>query len=192
MIYLQLFLTFLKIGAVSFGGGYGMLSLIREEVLSHGWLTEEELLNRIAVSESTPGPIAVNMATFIGSSQGGVLGSFLATLAVVFPAFVIILLISTVIRNLLQYKGVNAFLVGVRPVVVGLILATAATLLIGQLLGMSMWKDPVSLDVIGAVILAVLIGIRIVYSSIRKKAPSPIIMILISAGLGLLLYPFAA
>ena len=192
MIYLQLFLTFLKIGAVSFGGGYGMLSLIREEVLSHGWLSEEELLNMIAVSESTPGPIAVNMATFIGSSQGGVLGSFLATLAVVLPAFVIILLISTVIRNLLQYKGVNAFLVGVRPVVVGLILATAATLLIGQLLGMSMWKDPVSLDVIGAVILAVLIGIRIVYSSIRKKAPSPIIMILISAGLGLLLYPFAA
>ncbi|MBE6556149.1 MAG: chromate transporter [Ruminococcaceae bacterium] len=192
MIYLQLFLTFLKIGAVSFGGGYGMLSLIREEVLSHGWLTEEELLNRIAVSESTPGPIAVNMATFIGSSQGGVLGALLATLAVVLPAFVIILLISTVIRNLLQYKGVNAFLVGVRPVVVGLILATAATLLIGQLLGMSMWKDPVSLDVIGAVILAVLIGIRIVYSSIRKKAPSPIIMILISAGLGLLLYPFAA
>ncbi len=192
MIYLQLFLTFLKIGAVSFGGGYGMLSLIREEVLSHGWLSEEELLNMIAVSESTPGPIAVNMATFIGSSQGGVLGSFLATLAVVLPAFVIILLISTVIRNLLQYKGVNAFLVGVRPIVVGLILATAATLLIGQLLGMSMWKDPVSLDVIGAVILAVLIGIRIVYSSIRKKAPSPIIMILISAGLGLLLYPFAA
>ena len=192
MIYLQLFLTFLKIGAVSFGGGYGMLSLIREEVLSHGWLSEEELLNMIAVSESTPGPIAVNMATFIGSSQGGVLGSFLATLAVVLPAFVIILLISTVIHNLLQYKGVNAFLVGVRPVVVGLILATAATLLIGQLLGMSMWKDPVSLDVIGAVILAVLIGIRIVYSSIRKKAPSPIIMILISAGLGLLLYPFAA
>ena len=72
MIYLQLFLTFLEIGAVSFGGGYGMISLIREKVLSHGWLTEEALLNMIAVSKSTPGPIAVNMATFIGSSQGGI------------------------------------------------------------------------------------------------------------------------
>ena len=82
MIFLELFLTFLKIGAVSFGGGYGMISLIREEVLSFGWLTEEELINFIAVSESTPGPIAVNMATFIGSSQGGLLGAFIATLGV--------------------------------------------------------------------------------------------------------------
>ena len=84
MIYLELFLTFLQIGAVSFGGGYGMISLIREEVLTHGWLTEKQLLDMIAVSESTPGPIAVNMATFIGSAQGGILGSFLSTLGVIF------------------------------------------------------------------------------------------------------------
>ena len=97
MIYLQLFLTFLEIGAVSFGGGYAMIPLIREKVISHGWLVEEELLNMIAVSESTPGPIAVNMATFIGSEQGGVLGAMLATLGVVLPSFIIILLISSVI-----------------------------------------------------------------------------------------------
>ena len=77
MIYLKLFLAFLKIGAVSFGGGYGMISLIRDDCLANGWLTEEELLNFIAVAESTPGPIAVNMATFVGSSQGGILGAFL-------------------------------------------------------------------------------------------------------------------
>ena len=76
MIYLKLFLTFLQVGAVSFGGGYAMISLIREKVLVHGWLSEAELLNMIAVSESTPGPIAVNMATFVGSAQGGILGSF--------------------------------------------------------------------------------------------------------------------
>ena len=87
MIYLKLFLTFFKIGAVSFGGGYGMISLIREEVISNGWLTEEKLLNMIAVSESTPGPIAVNIATFIGSNQAGILGSFFATLGVVTPSF---------------------------------------------------------------------------------------------------------
>ena len=75
-----LFLTFLKIGAFTFGGGYGMVSLVRETVISNGWLTESEFLNFIAVSESTPGPLAVNMATFIGSTQGGILGSFLATL----------------------------------------------------------------------------------------------------------------
>ena len=76
MIYLELFLTFLQVGAVSFGGGYAMISLIRERMLMYGWLTEEELLNMIAVSESTPGPIAVNMATFVGSAQGGILGAF--------------------------------------------------------------------------------------------------------------------
>ena len=89
MIYVELFLTFLQIGAFSFGGGYGMISLIREETLSRGWLTEESLLDMIAVAESTPGPIAVNMATFVGSSQGGVLGAAVATLGVVLPSFVI-------------------------------------------------------------------------------------------------------
>ena len=83
MIYIELFLNFLVIGAVSFGGGYGMISLVRETVLSRGWLTESEFMSFIAVSESTPGPLAVNMATFIGSSQGGMLGAFMATLGVV-------------------------------------------------------------------------------------------------------------
>ena len=88
MIYLKLFLNFLMIGALSFGSGYGMVSLVRETVISNGWLTESEFLNFIAVSESTPGPLAVNMATFIGSTQGGFLGSFLATLGVVLPSFI--------------------------------------------------------------------------------------------------------
>ena len=106
---LKLFLTFLEIGAVSFGGGYGMISLIREKVLLHGWLSEAEFLSFIAVSESTPGPLAVNMATFIGSSQGGVLGALCATLGVVLPSFFIILLIAALIHDLLKYAGVEAF-----------------------------------------------------------------------------------
>lgn len=114
MIYLKLFLNFLMIGALSFGGGYGMVSLVRETVISNVWLTESEFLNFIAVSESTPGPLAVNMATFIGSTQGGILGSFLATLGVVLPSFIIILLIAAVLKNLMKYAGVNAFLSGVR------------------------------------------------------------------------------
>ena len=97
MIYLQLFLNFLMIGALPFGGGYGMISLVRETVLRHGWLTEAEFLSFVAVSESTPGPLAINMATFIGSSQGGLPGALIATLGVVLPSFFIILLIAAVL-----------------------------------------------------------------------------------------------
>ena len=117
MIYLRLFLMFLEIGAFSFGGGYGMISVIRDAVLSRGFLTEEQLLDLIAVAESTPGPIAINLATFIGSSQGGLLGAFLATLGVVLPAFVIILIVASVLKKLINYGGVQGFLGGVRPAV---------------------------------------------------------------------------
>ena len=127
MIYWKLFYNFLLIGCLSFGGGYGMISLVRETVLENGWLTETEFINFIAVSESTPGPLAVNMATFIGSSQGGIPGAILATLGVVLPSFLIILLIASVLTNLMKYKGVNAFLSGVRPCVVAMILATGIT-----------------------------------------------------------------
>lgn len=137
MIYLRLFLNFLMIGALSFGGGYGMVSLVRETVLSNGWLTENEFLNFIAVSESTPGPLAVNMATFIGSTQGGILGSFVATLGVVLPSFLIILLVASALKNLMKYAPVNAFLSGVRPCVVAMILATALSMALSTLFGLT-------------------------------------------------------
>ncbi len=188
MIYLELFLTFLQIGAFSFGGGYGMISLIREKVLSYGWLTESELLNMIAVAESTPGPIAVNMATAVGSEQGGLLGSLLATLGVVLPSFFIILLIASMMRNLLKYEGVKAFLGGVRPCVTGLILATATTMLMSTLIGIKNISDTVSVDFRGIIILAVLIGTGIITKQVFKKKTSPVLMILLSAGLGMVLY----
>lgn len=190
MIYLELFLTFLQIGAVSFGGGYGMISMIREQTLSRGWLTEEDLLNMIAVAESTPGPIAVNMATFVGSTQGGILGSFMATLGVILPSFIIILIIAAFIRNLLKFAGVKAFLGGIRPVVVGLILATAATMLLSTLTGIkALSASTLDIDVAGIIIFAVLLAIAFVFKKIKKKKPSPIVMILISAGLGMIFYP---
>ena len=188
MIYLELFLTFLQIGAVSFGGGYAMISLIREKVLMHGWLTEEELLNMIAVSESTPGPIAVNMATFVGSTQGGILGSALATLGVVLPSFMIILIIAALIRNLLKYKGVQAFLGGIRPCVVGLILATALTMLMSTFFTFKNVDSTVIPDVRGLIIFSVIAAIAVISKKIRKKPLSPILLILISAGLGMLTY----
>ena len=102
MIYLHLFLGFLRVGCFSFGGAYGAIPLIRDVVLSYGWLTEEALTYMIAVSESTPGPIMVNLATYVGSSQAGLMGAILATFTVVLPSFVIILLIVMMIEILIQ------------------------------------------------------------------------------------------
>ena len=188
MIYLQLFLTFFEIGLFTFGGGYAMISLIREKALLLGWLTEKELLNMIAVAESTPGPIAVNMATFVGARQGGVLGSLIATLGVVLPSFIIILFIAALIRNFLKYKGVKAFLCGVRPCVIALILGTAIMMLMSTLFGVSTLSSGFAPDYKGLVILAILVLVALILKKVRRKRPSPILMILISAGLGMLLY----
>ena len=178
----QLFWTFLEIGAVSFGGGYGMISLIREKVLLHGWLEETQFLSFIAVSESTPGPLAINMATFIGASQAGMAGAICATLGV------IILLIAALIHNLLQYAGVNAFLSGIRPCVVALILATAVTMGLSSLLGVSTLADTPAPTWQGIGILAALLLLHFGWQKWKGKAPSPIAMILVSAVLGMVVY----
>ncbi len=188
MIYLQLFLTFFEIGAVSFGGGYGMLSLMRELILGHGWMKEAQLLNFIAVSESTPGPIAVNMATFVGASKGGLFGSFCATLGVVLPSFIIILIIAALMQNFMKRPAVQGILSGIRPCVVGLILATAAILLLSTLFGVSNIHGGFSPDGIGIGIFIGLIVIGAVYKKVFKKNLSPIIMILLSAVSGGILY----
>ena len=188
MIFWQLFLTFLQIGAVSFGGGYGMISLIREQCLSHGWLTEEELMNFIAVSESTPGPLAVNMATFIGSSQGGLPGALCATLGVALPSFIIILVIAALIRNLLKYAGVQAALGGVRPVVVGLIVGTAITLLLSVVFSLKTVHGGTSFDWRALAIFGLVTLISFGFRRWRGKGISPILLILISAVLGIGFY----
>ena len=188
MILLELFLTFLKIGAVSFGGGYAMISLIREDCLANGWLGEEEILNFIAVAESTPGPIAVNMATFVGSSQGGILGALVATLGVVLPSFVIILLIATVLTRALKYAGVKATLKGIRPAIVGMIMATFFTMLLSVIFSIKTYQSTLSVD-FRKIIVFVLIGaVFFGYKKWKKKVISPILLILISAVMGVVLF----
>ena len=128
MIYLELFLTFLKIGAFTFGGGYAMLPLIQKEVISHGWMEMDALVNFVAVSESTPGPFAVNMATYVGSEMGGVLGSVCATLGVVLPSFVIILIVAKCYLAFKNSRVVKGCMTGLRPVAVGLIGSAVLTI----------------------------------------------------------------
>ena len=189
MIYLELFLTFLKIGAVSFGGGYAMIPLIQDEVVAHGWLSLNEILNFIAVSESTPGPIAINMATFVGSSQGGLLGALCATLGVALPSFIIILIIASIIKGLLKYAGVQAFISGLRPVVVGLILGTAITIFAQVIFAFeNIQQSVIAFDYKALIIFAIVVGIHFFYKKKTKKVISPILLIIISAILGLILY----
>ena len=188
MIYLKLFLTFFEIGAVSFGGGYGMVSLIREKVLLNGWLTETGFLDIIAVSESTPGPLAVNMATFVGSSQAGFLGSVCATLGVVLPSFIIILLIAAALKGLMKYAGVQAFLSGVRPCVVALISATAITIGLSSFFSIKTVHDAPKVDFGSLAVFAVIAVFALVFKKIKKKLPSPIFMIVFSAFLGIFVF----
>lgn len=178
MILFDLFSSFFIIGLVSFGGGYGMISLIRETVVTKGWLTEKELMAFIAVSESTPGPLAVNMATFIGSSQCGFAGALISTLGVILPSFIIILVIAVVLKNLLKYRVVNNFLSGVRASVIALILSTAVTLLSGVL------DSGMGLDYKSLSVLLFLALIHFAYKGVFKKTPSPVLMIVISGAAG--------
>lgn len=188
MIYLELFWSFLKIGALSFGGGLGMISLIRDECIGNGWLTEEELLNLVGVAESTPGPIAINIATFVGSDVGGFFGALLATIGVVLPSFIIILIIASLLKGFLKLRAVNKTLEGMRPAIVGLILGMSVILSLNLLFGIETVSSKFSLDILGVIILALVATVSFVYQKIRKKSISPIILILFSGVLGAIFY----
>ena len=191
MIFLELFLTFFKIGLFTFGGGAAMVPLIQQECLSKLWLTESELLSFIAISESTPGPIAVNMATFVGSSQGEIfggplwaaVGSICATLGVVMPSFIIILIIAKMFTQFAEYKIVRTILTTIRPIVVGMIIA-AGVFLMFNAIGFSNIK---SIDINWvSIILTVLVAIvMFLYKKIFKKAIPVIHLIFCSAVLGI-------
>ena len=189
MIYFQLFLTFLKVGAFAFGGGYAMLSLIGDSVLKYGWMTEEELLNFVGVETVIPGPIAVNMATYIGYEQGGFLGALLATIGVVLPSFVIILVVAACIKNLLKYPPVKTFIASMRPALGGLIVSVAVTMALTVFFGIDTVSSiNLSFDWRTLVVLAVVIAIPIIWKRIKKKEFSAILLVVISGVVGMLLF----
>lgn len=185
MTYLNLFLGFLKVGCFAFGGAYGAIPLIRDVVLAYGWLTDEELTYMIAVSESTPGPIMVNLATYVGSHQGGFLGAVIASLAVVLPSFIIILLVMVLLKAALKNKYVQAVLRGMKPCVTGIVLATGIYMTANRCFT-DMAAPKINVRAVGMT--TVLVLIMLGYKKIMKRKLSPIVMILISAGLGIIVF----
>lgn len=185
MIYLELFLGFLKVGCFAFGGGYGAVPLIRDVVLSNGWLTDEALTNMIAVSESTPGPIMVNIATYVGSAHGGLWGALLATTAVVLPSFVIILLLAALLKSAAKNALGAAVIRGLTSCVVGIVLATGLYMVFTSCIGTT---NGFSVDIRAIVIALILVAALFAWPRIFKKKASPIGLILLAAIAGSILY----
>ncbi|MCR5654520.1 MAG: chromate transporter [Lachnospiraceae bacterium] len=176
MTFLHLFLTFFKIGLFTFGGGYAMLPLIGEEVAAHQWISSRELIDFIAVSESTPGPFAVNISTFIGRVTAGILGSFCATLGVVLPSFLVILVISKFYEKFRDSRLVKGAMTGLRPAVIGLI----ASALVSLGLEIFMPEGSAFDSVIDLIPLAIFLAMS-VFSFLKKN---PILVIVMSALIG--------
>ena len=182
MIYLELFWTFLTIGAFTFGGGYAMLPLIQEEVAAR-WgnvISAESLVDFVAVSESTPGPFAVNMATYIGSVMGGVFGSVCATLGVVLPSFVIILIVAKCYDKFKENRIVKGCMTGLKPAVVGLIGNAVLNVLMTIF-----FPAGLSLAVFASVQFYVFAGIFAVMLVLAFKKIHPIVIIVLSAAIGI-------
>ena len=186
MICLDLLIGFLKVGLFSFGGGYAAIPLIRDVVMSYGWLSEDMLTYMIAVSESTPGPIMVNLATYVGISQGGMPGALVATFAAVLPAFFIIVGIIVFLQHLLTNPYVNAVLQGLKSCVTGIILATGVHMVSKNCLQEG-GGTPMP-DLRAVAVTAVLAGVYFGLRAWGKKKLSPIQLIGISAVVGMIVY----
>ena len=182
MILLELFWGFLKVGCFAFGGAYGAIPLIRDVVLSYGWLSDEALTRMIAVSESTPGPIMVNLATYVGSSQAGLAGSLLATLAVVLPSFLIILLVTGAMQKALKNRWVQWALRGMKPCVIGIVLATGLSFLCRSVIVQS------AVDLRAVLVLLLLLAAKAPLPRLLQRKLSTFGLILLSAVLGVLFY----
>ena len=199
MEFLKLFWVFFKIGLFTIGGGHAMIPLIMQDVVAEGWLSEEILIDFIAISESTPGPFAVNIATYTGTTVGqtllgggfwpGLLGAICATTGVVLPSVIIIILIVKPFSKAMKKPAVKEVFTGVRSSVSGLLLSVFISLFLTVILGMdSVWDKPTGFDFVGFVIFAILLAVSFV--KVKGKSLHPIIIVVLSGLLGLLMYGF--
>ena len=199
MEFLQLFWVFFKIGLFTIGGGHAMIPLIMQDVVAEGWLTEEVLIDFIAISESTPGPFAVNIATYTGTTVGqnllgggfwpGLLGAISATTGVVLPSIIIIILVVKLFSKAMKKPVIKEVFTGVRSSVAGLLLSIFISLFLTVILGMSsVWDKSTGFDFVGFVIFAILLAVSFV--KVKGKSLHPIIIVVLSGVLGLLMYGF--
>lgn len=182
MKYLMLFLSFFKMGLFTFGGGYAMLPLMQAENAARGWMSDAELIDFIAISESTPGPFALNMATFIGTCQGGLLGALCSTLGVVLPSFIVILIVATIYERFKKSSTVKGVMSGLKPAAIGLI--ASAVLTVGKA---AFFKAGFSLEAICTPYFFAAAALFIVTLILALKKVNPILIVVISAAVGLLL-----
>ena len=181
MIFWELFITFFKIGLFTFGGGYAMLPLIQEEVIAHNWIAMEDLINFIAVSESTPGPFAINMATYIGTQMGGLLGGVCATLGVVLPSFIIILIVAKIFEQFKKNKFVKGAMSGLKPAAVGLIASAVISMALIVFV-----PNGFSTAIFTSVEFYISLALFAVMSVLAFKKVHPILIIVISAVVGII------
>lgn len=188
MIYLQLFWTFFKIGLFTIGGGQAMIPMITNDVAAMGWLTEEQIIEFIAIAESTPGPFAVNIATYAGIETAGIGGAVMATLGVVLPSIIIIILVATLFSSFMKRRAVQEVFVGVRSTVTGLLLAVLLGLIIKILFGINNWKVDATptVDYTGIIMYAILLPASFI--KIKGKKIKPILLVIVSAILGVICY----
>lgn len=182
---LELFFTFFVIGLFTIGGGYAMIPMITQMVVSKGWLTIDQLWNFIAIAESTPGPFAVNTATLVGFSQipeAPILGALVTTTGVVLPSFIIIIIIAKFLTKFLDIKAVRWILNGIKATVVGLIIAVFINMLVSNI-----FVGEVSFNNIDIYAVIIFVSIFILSRTFKKKI-GPIPIIIISGLLGLLFY----
>ena len=183
MIYFELFLEFFKIGLFTFGGGFAMIPLVRDLVVGKGWLGLEEFTNLIGVCESTPGPIAINMATYVGSVQGGFFGSVCATLGVVLPSVIIIILIAAILKTLTTNVYFKSFIKGVKPIISALILSTGLILL-AKCFGYENIKK-IDLKIVSIIVFIIIAGVYFISTKLLKRKVSSVQLIFLSALLGI-------
>lgn len=200
MVFLTLFWEYFKIGLFTIGGGYAMLPMVQQVIEKYGWLTRKELINFIGVAESTPGPFAINLATFVGinvGSQtslgifGGFLGAAVATFAVVLPSLIIIIIVTKLFQKFRTNKCVQGVLYGIRPVVVGLILSAVLSVgcavILPNLNLTSINKEGFSqFNWISLIIVAVFFPLSRI--KIKGKKIHPILLILAAAAVGVVVF----
>ena len=204
MIYLTLFWEYFKIGLLTIGGGYAMLKPVLDMVQNHGWMTDAEIYNFVGIAESTPGPFAINLATFVGLTVGsnpafggingvvgGILGALVATVAVVLPSFIIIIIVTKLFEKFQKNRYVQGALFGIRPVVVGLLLSAVLSVslkaVLPELKLTAISKEGFSqFNWISLIILVAFLPLS--HVKIKGKKIHPIILIVASAVIGILVF----